>query len=135
MRISLRLVKLLVKHAIVRDGSSDTRSVQSGNVATTLIGIYTYIYIYVYVLVICASQSLPDDPSAAACAPLRRRSVMEGGPCPLLASAPASGSRQVILNKAGSAVPLVPPCQPHVLVRGLWKPSLGIACRGVCCRE
>ena len=33
--------------------------------------------------------------SAAACAPsaaLRRRSVMEGGPCPLLASAPASGS-------------------------------------------
>ena len=45
MRISLRLVKLLVKHAIVRDGSSDTRSVQSGNVVTTLIGIYTYICI------------------------------------------------------------------------------------------
>ena len=43
---------------------------------------------------------------------------MEGGPCPLLARAQASGvSRQVVLNKAGSA--LVPPRQPHVLVRGL----------------
>ena len=61
--------------------------------------------------------------SAAACAPsavLRRRSVMEGGPCPLLARAPASGSPcQVVLNKAGSAVPLVPPRKAHVLVRGL----------------
>ena len=41
-----------------------------------------------------------------ACAPMRsagRRSVMEGGPCPLLASA-----------KAGSAVPLLPPRKAHV---------------------
>ena len=41
---------------------------------------------------------------------------------------------EVVLNKAGSAVPLIPPRQPHVLVRGVGKPSLGIACRGVCCR-
>ena len=45
---------------------------------------------------------------------------MEGGPCPLLASAPASGSpARSVLNKAGSAVPLVPPRKAHVLVRGL----------------
>ena len=60
----------------------------------------------------------PLRPSAAACAPsavLRR----DGGrPLPV---AGLGVSRQVILNKAGSTVPLVPP-----------KAASG--CRGVCCR-
>ena len=68
----------------------------------------------------CAAAS-PAAPaptrSAAACAPsaaLRRRPVMEGGPCPLFVSAGVSG--QVVLAEAVSSA-LAHPGQ--VLVRGL----------------
>ena len=61
--------------------------------------------------------------SAATCAPsavLRRRSCDGGRPLPVAGQGAGLGvSRQVILNKAGSAVPLVPPRKAHVLVRGL----------------
>ena len=92
----------------------------------------------------CAAAS-PAAPapvrSAAACAPsavLRRRSVMEGGPCPLLAKAPASGS-----PARSSSTKRVPPYPWYLRARrtsssvtsaGVRKPSSGIACRGVCCR-
>ena len=49
------------------------------------------------------------------------QTVRDGGrPLPVAGQGAGLGvSRQVVLNKAGSAVPLVPPRQPHVLVRGL----------------
>ena len=68
--------------------------------------------------------------SAAACSPsaaLRKRPVMEGGPCPLFVRASAS---KVVLAKAVSSA-----AHPgQVLVRGLCGSSSGIARRGVCCR-
>ena len=77
----------------------------------------------------------------AACAPsavLRRRSVMEGGLCPLLASAPASGSPA--RSSSTKRVPPYPWClrarrtSSSVASAGVRKPFSGIACRGVCCR-
>ena len=63
---------------------------------------------------------------------------MEGGPCPLLAKAPASGS-----PARSSSTKRVPPYPWYLRARrtsssvasaGVRKPSSGIACRGVCCR-
>ena len=49
------------------------------------------------------------------------QTVRDGGrPLPVAGQRAGLGvSRQVILNKAGSAVPLVPPRKAHILVRGL----------------
>ena len=60
--------------------------------------------------------------SAAACAPSAVLQVVRDGGRPLPVASQGAGlgvSRQVVLNKAGSAVPLVPPRKAHVLVRGL----------------
>ena len=59
--------------------------------------------------------------SAAACVCSAAQTVRDGGrPLPVAGQGAGLGvSCQVILNKAGSAVPLVPPRKAHVLVRGL----------------
>ena len=64
------------------------------------------------------------------------QTVRDGGrPLPVAGQRAGLGvSRQVILNKAGSAVLLVIPRSSSVASAGLRKPSSGIACRGVCCR-
>ena len=58
------------------------------------------------------------------------QAVRDGGrPLPVAGQGAGLGvSRQVVLNKAGSAVPLVPLRQPHVLVRGLCGELLAEAC-------
>ena len=76
--------------------------------------------------------------SAAACAPsaaLRRRPVMEGGPCPLFVSTSASGSPA----RSSSPKRFPPPWRiraksSSVASAGVRKPSSGIALSGVCCR-
>ena len=76
--------------------------------------------------------------SAAACAPsaaLRRRPVMEGGPCPLFVSASTSGSPA----RSSSPKRFPPPWRirtksSSVASAGVRKPSSRIALKGVCCR-
>ena len=66
---------------------------------------------------------------------LRRRPVMEGGPCPLFVSASASGSPA----RSSSPKRFPPPWRIRVKASsvasaGVRKPSSGIALSGVCCR-